>query len=170
MLAWTRSRPSSAHLDPLPRQKAHDCLLLIHNRNGLPLGRTTRLRGPCVRIGRGEENEIVLDEDRVSRMHAYLELHGDRWVIRDEGSANWTWLADTRLQGYVALKHGDRIQIGSSIFKFLTGTDVESAAHEEICRIAITDVMTGLHNRRALQEALDSEYVRMRRRGRTLAF
>jgi diguanylate cyclase (GGDEF)-like protein len=145
---------------------ARDCLVLIHGGPGLPLGKVFWLEATRCRIGRSAENDIVLEDDRVSRHHVTLEARESRWIVRDEGSTNGTWIGDRKLEGYVQLTNTDRIKIGASIFKFLSGDDVESATHEEIYRLTLTDNLTNLTNRRGLQDELDKEFVRARRHGR----
>ncbi|MEM4261216.1 MAG: FHA domain-containing protein [Candidatus Woesearchaeota archaeon] len=56
-------------------------------------------------IGRSVENDIVLDNIKVSRRHAKLEKIGNDWYIEDLGSANKT---------YVNSKQVKRIKINSS--------------------------------------------------------
>src|SRR5262249_48444568 len=56
------------------------------------------------------------------------------------------------------------------IFKFLTGDDVEFAYHDEIYRLSITDNLTGLANRRALENELAREFSRARRHNLPTSF
>src|ERR1700752_3914996 len=65
---------------------------------------------------------------------------------------------------------GDRIKIGLTIFKFLSGEDVEAQYHEEIYRMTIIDGLTQAHVKRYLLEALEKEIIRARRHVRELAF
>ena len=68
------------------------------------------------------------------------------------------------------LGNGDRIKIGPTIFKFLSGQDVEAQYHEEIYRMTIIDGLTQAHVKRYLLEALDKEIIRARRHMRDLSF
>jgi len=43
-----------------------------------------------VTFGRGEDNDIVIPDPAVSRLHAELRQEGDGFVIADRGSANGT--------------------------------------------------------------------------------
>jgi hypothetical protein len=45
-------------------------------------------------VGRSHENDIVLPDPHktVSRSHCLIEREGDRWWLRDEGSANGTFV------------------------------------------------------------------------------
>ena len=68
------------------------------------------------------------------------------------------------------LGNGDRIKIGPTIFKFLSGQDVEAQYHEEIYRMTIIDGLTQVHVKRYLLESLDKELMRARRHARDLSF
>ncbi|MEO1368867.1 MAG: GGDEF domain-containing protein, partial [Acidobacteriota bacterium] len=61
------------------------------------------------------------------------------------------------------------IQIGSSIFKFIAGDDIEAKYHEEIYRLTIIDGLTQIHNKRYFLEFLDRELVRAHRHERPLS-
>ncbi|MCU0969174.1 MAG: FHA domain-containing protein [Rubrivivax sp.] len=63
-----------------------------------------------LRIGRREGSGIVLPHHEVSRDHAEVRLEQGRWVLRDLGSANGTWI-DGRRIGEHDLHDGDRIEI-----------------------------------------------------------
>jgi hypothetical protein len=72
-------------------------------------------------IGRSYENDIVLPDPHktVSRRHCLIEREGDRWWLRDEGSANGTFVRqrgggaelDVRSVDRVLLQDGDVILI-----------------------------------------------------------
>jgi diguanylate cyclase (GGDEF)-like protein len=147
-----------------------DCLVLIHRREGLPLTKRIDLAVPVLRIGRDTVNDIVLEDTEVSRRHARLEARGTSWVLMDVGSTNGTFVNDRELDGCVRLKGSDRLKIGSHIFKFLTGDDVESSYHDEIYRLSITDNLTGIPNRRALLVELTREFSRAKRHALPTSF
>ena len=69
----------------------------------------------------------------------------------------------------VTLKNGDRVKVGPTIFKFLSGADVEAQYHEEIYRLTIMDGLTQIYNARYLYEALEREIIRGRRHERDLS-
>ncbi len=148
----------------------NDCLVIIHRREGLSLTRRIDLARPVIRIGRDDANDVVLDDTEVSRRHARLEMRGAGWVLMDVGSTNGTFLNDRELDGCVRLRGADRLKIGSHIFKFLTGDDVESAYHDEIYRLSITDNLTGIPNRRALRDEFAREFSRARRHALPTSF
>ncbi|MEQ9322147.1 MAG: GGDEF domain-containing protein, partial [Polyangiaceae bacterium] len=104
-----------------------------------------------------------------SRRHAHFEARGNHWIVSDDGSTNGTYCNDEQVLREVVLRNGDRVKIGSTIFKFLSGADVEAQYHEEIYRLTIVDGLTQVHNKRYLYEALERELIRGRRHNRNLA-
>ncbi len=54
--------------------------------------------GPTYRIGRDPKADIVVEEARVSWLHATLRADGDRWLLEDAGSTNGTYLGHRRVQ------------------------------------------------------------------------
>jgi len=146
-----------------------DCLVVIYTKEPTLMGKRFVLDGDVVRVGRGTDNQIVLDSDAVSRRHAHFDARGAQWVVADDGSTNGTYCNDEQVRREVALRNGDRVKIGSTIFKYLSGEDVEAQYHEEIYRLTIVDGLTQIHNKRYLSEALERELIRARRHGRDLS-
>lgn len=68
-------------------------------------------------IGRGIDNDIVVDDEQVSRHHVKVEFSGDMLHITDLNSSNGTTLNNSKIQPMTPLpvKDGDTIGIGSSI-------------------------------------------------------
>ena len=152
--------------DSAPRT---DCLVVIYTKEPTLMGKRFVLDDAVVRVGRGTDNHIVLDSDAVSRRHAHFEARADQWLVADDGSTNGTYCNDEQVVRELPLRNGDRVKVGSTIFKFLSGADVEAQYHEEIYRLTIVDGLTQIYNKRYLSEALERELVRGRRHGRNLA-
>ncbi|WP_437963673.1 diguanylate cyclase [Sorangium sp. So ce260] len=150
-------------------RNATDCLVVIYTKERVLLGKRFVLEHNPTRVGRGADNHIVLDGDSVSRRHAHFEQRPRDWVVVDDGSSNGTYCNDAQVFGDVVLKNGDRVKIGHTIFKFLSGADVEAQYHEEIYRMTITDGLTQIHTKKYLYEALEREVIRARRHERDLA-
>jgi hypothetical protein len=68
------------------------------------------LRSPT-RVGRLPDNDIVLDDKRVSRYHAELSEKSGGWMLRDTGSTNGT-AVNGKIVKEAVLKPGDRISLG----------------------------------------------------------
>lgn len=147
----------------------NDCVVVIYTKEPTLLGKRFVLEPPKVRVGRGADNHIVLEGDSVSRRHAYFEFRGGRWFAVDDGSTNGTYINETQIPREAELRTNDRIKIGPTILKYLSGADAEAKYHEEIYRMTIVDGLTQIHNKRYLYDALDRELTRARRHDRPLA-
>lgn len=65
-----------------------------------------------VAVGTLESNDLVVDVEGVSRVHAVFERFGDTWTVRDLGSRNGTFVNGGRIIGERALHSGDEILLG----------------------------------------------------------
>jgi diguanylate cyclase (GGDEF)-like protein len=146
-----------------------DCLVVIYTTEKALLGKRFVLDGSTLRIGRGPDNQIVLEGDSVSRRHTHLERRGPEiWYAVDDRSTNGTYVNEDQIPGEQKLENGDRIKVGPTILKFISGADAEAKYHEEIYRMTIIDGLTQIHNKRYLIEALERDVMRARRHEREL--
>jgi diguanylate cyclase (GGDEF)-like protein len=148
---------------------SNDCLVVIYTTEPALLGKRFVLDQSPIRVGRGADSHIVLEGDSVSRRHAYFERRGTSWFVVDDRSTNGTYVNEDQIEGARQLTNGDRVKVGPTIVKFLSGADAEAKYHEEIYRMTIVDGLTQIHNKRYLQEALEREVMRARRHGRELS-
>jgi len=75
--------------------------------------------GQSVTIGRAPTNQIVLKDERCSRMHGEVFMSGGRWTLRDLDSRNGTIVGDQPIKGDWTLSAGDVIRIGHSQLIFV---------------------------------------------------
>jgi pSer/pThr/pTyr-binding forkhead associated (FHA) protein len=68
-------------------------------------------------IGRHSQSDIVLDQPMVSRHHARIERVGEKFVIRDLGSTNGTWIGGQRIEEHI-LQDCDAVLIGKARLLF----------------------------------------------------
>lgn len=77
----------------------------------LTTGQSFPLTHAVVRIGRALDNDLILEDPRVSRYHAQLRLRYGRYMLEDTGSSG-----GTQVNGYpvreVMLRSGDLISLG----------------------------------------------------------
>lgn len=89
-------------------------------------------------IGRGDMNDLCLDDDLVSKSHAVIEvvpraddplMHD--YLLQDLGSTNHTYANEERIE-VRKLQHEDTIRIGMNSFKFI---DDENDRLDETTRL-----------------------------------
>lgn len=155
---------------PVASASGQACLVVIHAALQSELGRRYVLDKPVLSVGRGRDNDIVLSSDAVSRRHNKIEQRGAQIFVIDLDSTNGTFVNDEgRLRKERCLNRGDLLKIGDTIFKYLSGADIEAQYHEVIFRMAVTDGLTNLCNRQQLDTLLHEEIARAQRQGRELS-
>ena len=85
--------------------------------------REIALTGDQFLIGRGKDCDLRLRNSEISRHHCLLRINGNEVTIGDLGSANGTFVNDTRVLSHTALHAGDEIRLGPCKFIFDTGDD-----------------------------------------------
>lgn len=141
------------------------CLVVIY---GQDLGKKYRFSQENLIIGRSSKSDIHIDEESVSRSHCRLKRIGKGITIKDLGSTNGTYVNDHQADEII-LRDGDLIKVGRTIFKFLSGGNIENAYHEEIYRLMTIDGLTQIYNKRYFLESLERELSRSRRYRRDLS-
>ena len=82
-------------------------------RRGLGLPEAGALRHARLLIGRSSACQLVLGDDTVSRRHAELRTEDGRWLLRDLGSSNGTWVNGRRVIE-AEVRPGDLVQLGGA--------------------------------------------------------
>ena len=85
-------------------------------RTGHP-DRVVALSAGTTRIGRSPDNELVLDEENVSRRHAQIEVTDGEVVVEDLGSGNGTYHQGFKIQSR-PMGDGDEILIDPFTIRF----------------------------------------------------
>ena len=68
-------------------------------------------------LGRKTTNDFVLEDDSVSRIHAYISYERHRHIIYDAGSLNGTFVNKKPISS-CELKDGDKILIGNTLLTY----------------------------------------------------
>ena len=82
-----------------------------------------------ITIGRTSNNDVVLNDTSVSRLHAYIRRDGAGWIVADAGSKNGSWLRDTQLDARreIALPSHAVLKLGEVELTFYTAADLFAA-------------------------------------------
>jgi pSer/pThr/pTyr-binding forkhead associated (FHA) protein len=73
-------------------------------------------------IGRHAESTIVLDDITVSRRHSEIHQSDGRYLVKDAGSLNGTYVNQERVD-VAELRQGDELQVGKFHLVFLESAD-----------------------------------------------
>jgi pSer/pThr/pTyr-binding forkhead associated (FHA) protein len=81
--------------------------------------RAVQLRDRGLTLGRGQQNDVVLDdpERTISRFHAEVHPEGTQYVLVDLDSQNGTWVDDSRVNR-VELRPDVPVRIGPYVLVF----------------------------------------------------
>ncbi|MDQ2714913.1 MAG: FHA domain-containing protein [Chloroflexota bacterium] len=88
----------------------------LEHRNGRFQGQRLALKRAIVTIGRGEENDIWLDDDMASRAHVELAWDQGRVYVTDCDSLNGVQVNGRRIRGSVMIAPGELLEVGSHRF------------------------------------------------------
>jgi pSer/pThr/pTyr-binding forkhead associated (FHA) protein len=83
------------------------------------------LSSPLTNIGRHADSDISLDDITVSRRHCEITAENSRFIVRDVGSLNGTYVNQKRVD-VIELTQGDELQIGKFHLVFLERPDEKS--------------------------------------------
>ncbi len=121
-------------------------------------------------LGRGDDCTCVFAHAGLSRLHARVYgIHGN-YALEDAGSKNGSFVNDARAVAIVPLRHGDRLLLGNEMtLSFTLATPEEATALTAVYEASTRDGLTGLANRRHLDERLAAEVAFARRHGAPLA-
>lgn len=106
----------------LPRNSA-----LLIMQHGPGAGSRFLLDTPRTVAGRSERADIFLDDVTVSRKHAEFVREDDRFVVRDIGSLNGTYVNRNRVDA-MELSRGDEVQIGKFRLTFYPSPNAGSTS------------------------------------------
>ena len=98
---------------------------------GTGAGRMVALAGG-VTIGRGQDADLVLADELVSRRHARVAPRGSGAVVEDLGSRNGTFLNGDGIHGLTRLEPGDQLQLGVTLVELRSARQIAerpSAVH-----------------------------------------
>jgi diguanylate cyclase (GGDEF)-like protein len=125
--------------------------------------------GPETTLGRAPECTLCMEDPSVSRLHARIALHGDRWVITDMDSRNGLVVGGERVSTRT-LSQGDVLRLGPNIrLRFAVMDEEEERYARALYDSSLRDPLTGVFNRRHLEERLVGELAFAARHGTDLA-
>lgn len=108
-------------------------------------GTTFVILAPKVKIGRGEENDVVLGDLKASRSHAEIAVAGafpaQSFSVRDLGSSHGI-LVNGNKSTQANLRSGDKLGIGETVLEFI-GIESGSTKMLTVQPVKMSDVVGG---------------------------
>ncbi|MBO0856796.1 MAG: FHA domain-containing protein [Nocardia sp.] len=86
-------------------------------------GRVVPIAKAGLRIGRMTDNDLVLDDPKVSRYHAHIVPSRAGMLVKDLASANGVYIDEQMVDSGAMLFGGESIRIGSTLLVFEAETD-----------------------------------------------
>jgi adenylate cyclase len=100
-------------------------------------------------LGRSTTATVRLTDREVSRKHSQIDLQGDRFILRDLGSSNGTFLNGKRIGDSAPLADGDEVVIGTSRMEFRLTRGPLRPKNAEIVHTGTTGQLEGVVARTA---------------------
>jgi hypothetical protein len=102
----TRNRPNQGLQPQAAPPRAN-----LQPLSGDMAGRDFPLSKTLISIGRGLDNDLVIDDPRVSRHHAQITFRHGHYLLRDQRSTNGTFVNNQPIET-VVLASGDMVSLG----------------------------------------------------------
>ncbi len=131
-IAYISGRPATLHL--------RKCKLVLERNDGSTAEYI--FDQPAVTIGAMDDNDIVVDDDTVSRYHCRITQDDDAYIIQDLGSTNGTFVNRVRIRE-AFLKPGCTLTVGKTDIRFQSldeRVEITPANRDRFGRIVGTSV------------------------------
>lgn len=120
-------------------------------------GQVYTVMGDEFSLGRHPDNKGCIDDQGISRFHARIVLEGGRYVVKDLGSSNGTYINGAPANE-VDLHNGDTLQLGPRVaFRFSVASAAEERVMRQLYESSVKDPMTQIFNRQYFDAQVTSE-------------
>lgn len=126
---------------------------------GPDFGRVFLLEKSETVLGRSDEADIQVDDEKVSRKHLKISLikgnsnNEMTVVVSDMNSKNGIFVNGVKTTDQ-ELRNGDKLKIGDTILKFEIKDRLDVSYHDKLYKQATRDPLTGLSNRSYFQNEI----------------
>lgn len=90
----------------------------------LPDGRRFLLHKEWIKIGRADDNDLVLNNSTVSRYHVNIYIKDQAVIVENAGSQSGFYINGEPIQDSKAIQHGDVLYLGSISLSFVRAGEV----------------------------------------------
>jgi len=155
-------------------QKAEQSIMLtIIGGNETDFGKHFILEKARTVLGRSKTADIPILDGKISKVHCEIDVSRsgaaiEQISIRDLDSTNGTYVNNESVS-QVALKAGDKVQIGDTVLQLSYSDEIEKEYHAKLFNFAARDALTGLYNKRFMFNELENYGRIARRSGRAFS-
>lgn len=103
---------------------------------GRPARTVLLIPGMAIRVGRADDLELSIDDQRVSREHAVFRYDGRTVSLEDLNSSNGTWIGERKVTGSITLTAGTTIRLGSTQIVLVLPERVHTQTREKVFDLA----------------------------------
>ncbi len=140
---------------PTPKDRDRAYLIVLA---GASVGEMYKITAETTVIGRGQQADIQVIDEGISRRHAEIVHEGENIFIKDLGSTNGTYCNGDRINIH-HLSDGDKIQVGSTtILKFTFHDSLDESFQRQMYESALRDGLTKIFNKKYFLDRLESEF------------
>ena len=163
----TRTVPKASAREVTPGERDRACLIVIR---GLNVGEMYKLAKQEMIVGRGQNADVEILDDGISRRHATVRFVEERVLLEDLGSRNGTFVNGQRIDGPTELRDGDKIQLSSgTILKFTYADRLDESFQRRMYESSLRDGLTKAFNRKYFLDRLEREFRFAKRHRQPLA-
>jgi diguanylate cyclase (GGDEF)-like protein len=125
---------------------------------GTNVGEMYKIAQAEVTIGRGQDADVQVLDEGVSRHHACIRTVGKDMFVEDMGSRNGTFANGQPITQH-HLNDGDKIQVGSTtILKFTYHDHLDESFQRQMYESALRDGLTRAFNKKYFLDRMESEF------------
>jgi len=106
---------------------------------GVRTGEAYLLADNEISLGRSRSNQIVINDELISRQHIKFRMQGADIMVEDLDSAHGSFLNDKRLRGILSVAEGDEIQVGSQKLKIVNAAEVDGVVEKTLNELDAID-------------------------------
>jgi diguanylate cyclase (GGDEF)-like protein len=126
--------------------------------NGSSAGLVVAVEEGTVVVGRGSECQTRITDQGLSRKHGAFYMRGGDLFFRDLDSTNGSFLEGKPVKGEIRVQDGNRLQLGRTLIRAHLRSPNEVEAVRKLYETSVRDALTGLYNRRHLDERMETEF------------
>jgi two-component system cell cycle response regulator len=153
--------PLAKSLHSVTKEGKQPCLVVLR---GTDVGKIIPLGTEPITIGRGAECTTVMQDESISRVHVEVQINESGQVVAHDMESTNGIFVDGQKVDETILKADDKLLLGRrTLLKLMFQDQIEQLYQQEIYQSSTRDALTGIYNRRFLDERMTGDLSLARR-------